>query len=71
MIKVEDFRKLKLNITWRLLYLAFFKKLISGDDIVEYTAWLLEQGDDSLDVCELAWTDGSDTDYILSKLWEL
>lgn len=39
MIKVEDFRKLKLNITWRLLYLAFFKKLISGDDIVEYAAW--------------------------------
>lgn len=54
MIEIEQFRKLNLRVTWRLLYRGVCEHQIGGADIVEFAIEQVESGDDREDVCKLA-----------------
>lgn len=71
MIKIENIKNLNINITWRLLYIALQEGMISAEDIIEFAADILVQGDNRLDICELAGADSTDLEYIKEILFEL
>lgn len=68
---IENIKNLDINITWRLLYIAVQEKMISPEDVIEYAADILMQGDDRMAICELAGADKNDLEYIKEKLFEL
>ena len=45
---IENIKNLDINITWRLLYIALQEKMISPEDVIEYAADILMQGDDRM-----------------------
>lgn len=71
MIKIKDLKELNFTITWRLLYRALVKKQLQVEDVVEYAMEQLEAGNDRIEVCEIAGFCDSDSDYLLTILYDL
>lgn len=71
MIKLEDFKKLGLTITWRLLYKAIYEKRMSVENAIAFAIEKLERGDERREICELAGSYTDERDDILNLLHEL
>lgn len=70
MIKIGDIKELNFTITWRLLCKGILKKQLAVEDVVEYAIEQLEKGNDRMEICELAGSDG-DTNDLLDIMYDL
>lgn len=75
MIKLDDFKKYGLNITWTIVDIGYnsekFKHLLNAQDIINYSIELLENGDRSLDVTLLASANGGNIEEISELIRKL
>lgn len=71
MINLEDFKRLSIDITWRMLYRGIIKQQIRAEDVIEYAIEKLQNGDDDIEVCELAGTQANERNNICELLWKL
>lgn len=70
MIKIENIKELNFIITWRLLCKGILEKQLAVEDIVEYATEQLEKGNDQIEICELAGSNG-DINDILDIMYDL
>ncbi len=76
MIKIKDFIETGFEVSWTLLYLGvngseIFKNQLDGQDIIDYAAAKMKEGDDSLDVVLLANANAANIDEINELLFRL
>lgn len=71
MIDLKDFKQLNINITWKMLYRGLIKQQILAEDVIKFAIEKLEDGDDDIDVCELAGTYANERNEVCELLWKL
>lgn len=71
MVIVQDFLELGLNISWRLLNICFSEHQMQAQEIIAFAYDLLEKGEDSALVCDLAGAYPNEEDRILALLEQL
>ena len=71
MVLVQDFLELGLNISWRLLNICFSEHQMQAQEIIAFAYDLLEKGEDSALVCDLAGAYPNEEDRILALLEQL
>lgn len=71
MIKIGDIKELNFTITWRMLYKGILRKQLAVEEVVEYAIEQLENGNDRMEVCELAGGRNDDINDVLNVLYDL
>lgn len=71
MINLEDIKKLKLKITWKLLYVCICEEQIHTESIIKYAVEKIQEGDERIEVFELAGAYAEEKEYICDLLLQL
>ncbi|WP_086347934.1 DUF2247 family protein [Candidatus Enterococcus clewellii] len=68
-MKLADFRKRGLKYSWKTIYVGITQFFLTEEAISDYAVELMEKGDDSEIICDLAWqVDSNDLDQVLSDI---
>lgn len=71
MINLKEFNQLNIDITWRLLHIGIIRNQIKIEDVIKYAIEKLEDGEECIEVCELAGTYANERDEVCELLWKL
>lgn len=71
MISIEDVKELRLEITWKFLYMCLCEEQIYVESVIEYAISRIEAGDERIEVCELAGAYADEKEYISDLLLKL
>ncbi len=71
MISIEDVKQLELKITWKFLYVCICEKQMLIETVIEYAMNKIEEGDERIEIFELAGAYIGEKEYICDLILRL